>query len=136
MLSSPRSLVQYFATCAVSELIRAIENAGTWDAVDPTLKKSLLFIVESVLQLSRTYGIPDLMCVVSRLIKDPQFLEQIIDHVPLFTTAAFDLASEVRNAWPVIDSVLNFIVCFATVRRPRTRYTDKCSIIASSRLHC
>jgi hypothetical protein len=55
------------------------------------------------------------MRVVSRLVKDPFLLEQIVSYAPSFTATAFDLAGEFCRVEdglpPVLNSVLNLVVC-------------------------
>jgi hypothetical protein len=115
MLQSPSSLVRYFATTTVWKLIAAIRSPDNWGVVREQVDGKILLIVESVLELAREYGVSNLMHVVSRLVKDPFLLEQIVGYAPSFTATAFDLAGEFyrveQGLPPVLNSMLNLVVC-------------------------
>jgi hypothetical protein len=114
-LQSHSSLVRYYATSAISNLIPAIQDNETWRIVREVISDSLLAIIDCTVTIARDCGVPGLIPLVSVLIKDEVLLSKMIGDAPSLVVAAFGIATNFVHSeiafTSVFDTLLNLIMC-------------------------
>ncbi|KAK8895854.1 hypothetical protein M9Y10_013739 [Tritrichomonas musculus] len=100
LLDSESSLVQYFASYALHNLL--LSYSDEYDAkLIEVCQPHALKVINSIIQLAQKYGIPKVTDIITILLKDSEILKSVIDQAPYLIESVFGLASslveEARN---------------------------------------
>ena len=117
LIGSSNSLVHYFATKAFSSLYNCHNYSPVFvEVMREMCSASIVDIIGHILKTSKDFGDSQITEVINVFVKDPFFVERLIQVLPEIVQISFDLAmfyientTSSRHCYDVLSSLINLV---------------------------